>query len=372
MTAEGPLAGFTVGITAARRREELATLLQRRGARVVSAPSIQIVPIADDKQLLAATCACLSAPVDIVVATTGIGFRGWLEAADGWGMADELLVRLGDARIVARGPKARGAVRAAGLVDEWSPESECSDELLAYLTERSLRGQRVAVQLHGEPQPQFCDALRARGAEVIEVPVYRWVLPDDVTPMRRLVDLVATRQVDAVAFTSAPAATSLLRIAAADGLLDAVVDSLRSDVMVACVGPVCAGPLDALGIDSEVPERARLGALVRTIADRLPQRRGKALRVAGRSMELRGHAVRYDGRLVPLPPGPLAVIRALAVEPGRVMSRDELATVLPGDGDADGHAVEMTVARLRTALCAPELVQTVVKRGYRLATDGDG
>jgi len=85
-------------------------------------------------------------------------------------------------------------------------------------------------------------------------------------------------------------------------------------------------------------------------------------------MQLRGHAVTCDDAFVPLAPGPLAVIRALAVEPGRVVSRDELATVLPGDGD--GHAVEMTVARLRTALGAPELVQTVVKRGYRLATDG--
>ena len=367
MTEAGPLAGYTVGITAARRRDELANLLERRGARVVSAPSIQIVPIADDKQLLAATCAALAAPIDIVVATTGIGFRGWLEAADGWGMADELLVRLRDARIIARGPKARGAVRAAGLTDEWSPESECSDEVLSYLTDRPLWGRRVAVQLHGEPQPDFCNALRAQGADVIEVPVYRWVLPDDVTPLRRLVDLVAAKQVDAVAFTSAPAATSMLRIAAGDGLLDAVVESLRTDVMAACVGPVCAGPLDEHGIDSEIPERARLGALVRTITERLPQRRGQTIKVAGRAMQLRGHAVAYGDTLVPLSPGPLAVIRALAAEPGRVVSRDELATVLPGDGD--GHAVEMTVARLRTALGAPGLVQTVVKRGYRLAAD---
>ena len=33
-----PLAGFTVAVTAARRREELTSLLERRGARVVEAP----------------------------------------------------------------------------------------------------------------------------------------------------------------------------------------------------------------------------------------------------------------------------------------------------------------------------------------------
>src|SRR5882757_9878227 len=77
-----PLAGYTVGITAARRREEFAVALERRGAKVISGPAIRIVPLADDSELRAATQRCLDAPLDIVVATTGIGFRGWMEAAD--------------------------------------------------------------------------------------------------------------------------------------------------------------------------------------------------------------------------------------------------------------------------------------------------
>ncbi|MYS16232.1 uroporphyrinogen-III synthase, partial [Streptomyces sp. SID4982] len=42
------LTGFTVGVTAARRREELTALLRRRGARVVEAPALRIVPLQDD------------------------------------------------------------------------------------------------------------------------------------------------------------------------------------------------------------------------------------------------------------------------------------------------------------------------------------
>ena len=53
----GPLAGYTVGITAARRREEFAAALERRGAKVVSGPAIRIVPLADDSELRAATSA---------------------------------------------------------------------------------------------------------------------------------------------------------------------------------------------------------------------------------------------------------------------------------------------------------------------------
>jgi uroporphyrinogen-III synthase len=40
-------------------------------------------------------------------------------------------------------------------------------------------------------------------------------------------------------------------------------------------------------------------------------------------------------------------------------------TVLPGES-ADPHTAEVAVARLRDA-CGRSLIQTVVKRGYRLA-----
>ncbi|HET9257823.1 MAG TPA: uroporphyrinogen-III synthase, partial [Pseudonocardiaceae bacterium] len=71
-----PLAGFTVGVTAARRAAELGSLLQRRGAEVLHAPAIRIVPLADDTELHAATEQLISHPPDVVVITTGIGFRG--------------------------------------------------------------------------------------------------------------------------------------------------------------------------------------------------------------------------------------------------------------------------------------------------------
>ena len=41
----GPMAGFTVGVTAARRADELGALLQRRGAAVLHAPALRIVPL---------------------------------------------------------------------------------------------------------------------------------------------------------------------------------------------------------------------------------------------------------------------------------------------------------------------------------------
>jgi uroporphyrinogen-III synthase len=269
-----PLAGRTVAVTAERRREELGALLARRGARVVHAPTVHVVPLADDAELRAATEAVLAGPVDLVLATTAVGFRGWLDAAGSWGAP--LVRHLRSARVLARGPKARGAVRAAGLVDAWSPASESSAEVLAHLlsgAEGPLPGRRIAVQLHGDPLAELRAALTAAGAEVLPVPVYRWTLPEDLGPVHRLITSVLAGDVDAVTFTSAPAAAGLLRVAGDLGLREALVAALRGPVAAFCVGAVTAAPLAAEGVVALQPARARLAALAREVEERLPERR---------------------------------------------------------------------------------------------------
>ncbi|MEU3275300.1 uroporphyrinogen-III synthase [Saccharomonospora sp. NPDC006951] len=370
MTDAGPLAGFSIGITAARRADELGALLVRKGASVRYGPAIRIVPLADDTELRAATTALLAHPADAVVATTGIGFRGWLEAAEGWGLGDELLATLGRTRLLTRGPKAKGAARAAGLSEVYSPASESNAELLRYLLDCGVGGLRIAVQLHGEPLPSFVRTLRCAGAEVIEVPVYRWVGPTDPGPLDRLIDGVLDGSIDALPFTSAPAVASTLAMAARTGRDAALVDALRSRVVVACVGPITAGPLAALGVPVSQPRRSRIGALARTLGEELVARSPR-MRAAGKDIQLRGQAALVDGELCEVAPAPMAVLRALAVRPGRVVSRKELREALPSGGE--DHAVETAVGRLRTALGEGSLVQTVVKRGYRLAVvTGEG
>jgi uroporphyrinogen-III synthase len=348
----------------------------------VHAPAIRLVPLSDDAELLHATEDCIAQALDYVVVTTGIGFRAWLETADGWGLRDDLIERFTKVRILARGPKARGAIRSAGLQEDWSPESESCTEVLHHLLATGVDGARVAVQLYGEPLPEFTDALRRAGAEVVEIPVYRWSRTDDSTPLRRLVGQAVAGTVDAITFTSAPAVVATLAVAAEDGLEEALLEALRTHVVAACVGPVTAQPLDDRGVPTVQPERARMGALVRALVQDLPVRRARRLHVRGHALELRGHAVVLDGQLRPIAPAPMAILRALARRPGHVVSRAELCGVLPsrvvangslfardGRPQADEHAVEMAVARLRRGLGRSGIVETVVKRGYRLACE---
>jgi uroporphyrinogen-III synthase len=386
-----PLLGCTVAVTADRRRDDLAALLRRRGARVLEAPTLKLVPLEDDAELRAATRACVADPPDYVVATTGRGWRGWISAAEGWGEAQGLQRALAAATVVSRGPKATGAVRASGVREQFAAESELCSEVLDWLRGRDVRGKRIAVQQYGTVDPTAdCDLsveLRAAGADVVTVPVYRWGPPDDRPAVERLLDAVDRREVHAVAFTSAPGVAALLEAAAARDAgsgLDRLLAAFRAEVTAACVGPVCAKPLQDLGVPTVRPERSRLGALVAELCAAVPGRVRRAIETEdGRTLTIQGNAVLVRDEPVLLPPIVASVLAELAQRPGWVVSRADLLRrvwrsrgALVGGGAAsvrDQHIVESTIARLRGALGEDaDLVRTVTKRGYRLAVTPGG
>jgi len=367
---ERPLAGFRIGVTAARKAEEQASLLRRRGAEVEWGAALSLEPNhVDDAQLRAATEQVLAAPIGIFIATTGIGMKVWLDAARRWGLTESLLEALGGAEILARGPKSVGVLRRHGLRELWAPESECFDDVLAHLRGRDLSGVRIVVQEHGQSLSMAAHALRHVGAEVVTVPVYRVESAEDPAPMFRLVDLIADGELDAVTFTSAPAVAALMDAAAATGRRDEVTAAFQSDVVAACVGPVTAAAFEMWGIPTIFPERSRLAPMIRMLELELPSRRdGLGVELDdGRRLLVHADQVLIDGSAVPLSPAPSAVLTALLVHPGHVVSRPALLAALPSGQAGSEHAVEMAVARLRAAI-GTRAVATVVKRGYRLAT----
>jgi uroporphyrinogen-III synthase len=366
MSGLEPLAGYTVGITSTRRRAELSVSFQRAGARVFAAPAVRIVEPAGDSRVLAATRRLLAAPPDLVVITTARGLQGWLRAAAGRGLAGRLTQMLAALPLVARAPAARDAVTAAGLTVAWSPDTDSVADTVQHLqTQYELRGKRVAVQLHGEPLPDIVEALQKGGAEVIEIPVYRWTLPTDSAPLRRLVETVADLGLDAVTFTSASAAASFLQMAQTLDRGPRVRDVLRGEVLAACIGPVTAAPLQREWVPVSQPPQPRLDALVAEVISEVPRLRGRIVEATGHRLDVRGHLVVVDDRLIPLGSATMALLRELARDPGHVVSRARLLEVLPGDG-VDGHAVDVAIARLRSALGDARIVHTVIKRGYRL------
>lgn len=366
MTRLGPvLAGTRILVTAQRRSTDLASALQRRGADVVVAPSLGVESHIDEEGLLDRTRHLIAHGADVVVVTTGIGFRGWLETADSAGLGHELAAALGRTRLVARGPKARGAIQAAGLAPDWVAESETSAEIADFLVAEGVEGQSIAVQHHGAGDDGLERRLSAAGAVPYGLIVYRWGPPPDPAALERSVTDLAAGCYDAVVFTSAPGAASWLdavRRAGHEKEVVTLADAGR--LMVSAVGPVTAEPLRVAGLAPLLPDRARLGALVRSVVMHLGDASVSVPTVGGH-LRIRATSATLDHAVLGVSPGGLAILRALAQEPGRVCSREELLAVLPGDSD-DPHAAEVAVARLRDVVGRP-VVRTVVKRGYRLA-----
>ncbi|CAN5674039.1 uroporphyrinogen-III synthase [soil metagenome] len=364
----GPLSGFTVGVTADRRHEEQAELLQRRGARVVHGPTIRTLALADDPALAAATERVIASPPDIVVLTTGLGTRGWLSAAESNGRDEDLLVALGGARVVARGPKAVGAAAALGLPVHWSAPTEQGREIVEHLLAGGVEGTRIAVQRDGGPEAVIADALLAAGAEVVDVPVYRWTLPNDPAPAHRLVVAAAEGRLDAVTFTSSPALRHFVDLAGGLGRGADILAAFRGPVAAVCVGPVCAGTAEALGIAAPVqPRRGRLGAMVQALVRHLDGR-SLAVELAGVRCVLQGSSFCLDGHVVALSDRERALLEALASRPGQVVTKEALMARGWRGATTDPHAVEVAVGRLRRRLgTAGRGIETIPRRGYRLA-----
>jgi uroporphyrinogen-III synthase len=180
----------------------------------------------------------------------------------------------------------------------------------------------------------------------------------------RLIDAIVARQLDALTFTSAPAVHALFGAAEALGRIEPLLDAMRTDVLSAAVGPVTAAPLEAAGIQPIQPQRYRMGALIRLVCEYLEQNRVPRVETRHGEVALRGACVDVGGRRIALSPAAESLMRALVAANGGVVSRAELAALLPGT--VDDHAMEVTLSRLRQTLGVPGLVQTVVKRGYRL------
>ena len=164
--------------------------------------------------------------------------------------------------------------------------------------------------------------------------------------------------------TSAPGAQAWIDAVRS---LDALPELRRlaaENLLLAAVGPVTAGPLRAAGLNVDIPDRGRMGALVRLVITRLgvdnpavPTRAGELRVRAGRAT--------LDHKRLELSAATLGVLRELAREPGAVISRERLLAVLPG-ASTDPHAAEVAVARLRSGLGDAGVVKTVYRRGYQL------
>ncbi|HWE57707.1 MAG TPA: uroporphyrinogen-III synthase [Acidimicrobiales bacterium] len=370
MTGPGVLAGFRVGITADRRWDEQAALFERRGASIVHAPTIRTRPLGDEVALRRVTEDLISRPPAVWIANTGLGVRSWLSMADSWGLGRPLEAALGRSRIYARGPKASGAVRTAGLDVHVQGRSERLREVVDCAMADAHAGDRIALQVDGSGNSDETERMRHLGMEVVLVPVYRWSPPADAAPARQLAESTIAGRVDAVTFTAAASLRNWIDMCEADGRADDLRRALTDGrTVVGCVGPVCADAAASSGLLSPhlvQPDSYRLGPLVRAVAERLAARR-RPIQLGATTAVLSGTAVIIGDECLSLTDTEARLLEVLAARPTAVLTKDALLRAVWGPGAVDTHAVEVGIARLRKRLGRHgEAVRVVHRRGYTL------
>jgi uroporphyrinogen-III synthase len=112
------------------------------------------------------------------------------------------------------------------------------------------------------PHERLTRALGEHGARVMQLPVYRWQLPDDIEPLARVIRAICAGEVEAILFTAGPQAGVLLEVARQQGLEPALRTALAR-MAVGSVGPSCSEALRNLELEPDFePEHGKMGHLV--------------------------------------------------------------------------------------------------------------
>jgi uroporphyrinogen-III synthase len=255
-----------------RRATELSALIANHGGRPISAPALREVPLVTNTDALEFIRRLVAGQYDVVVFLTGVGARALVELAGHEYSRRAFADALSNTKVVVRGPKSMAAMREL-QVAVWAaaPEPNTWHDVMATIIGAAgerLDSVRVAVQEYGVSNPELLDALRARGATVTPVPVYRWALPEDIQPLRDAVAALARGEVDVALFTTSTQLVHLWQIAVELGLEEEVRRGL-DQALIASIGPTTSRELQGRGfrVDLEA-SHPKMGVLVREAAAR--------------------------------------------------------------------------------------------------------
>src|SRR4051812_5411321 len=246
--------------------EQLADLVTQRGGVAFHAPALAELPDLDASAIERLVRSLEAAPPKLAIFQTGVGTRALFDTTDRLGLTDVFLASLEKATIAVRGPKPTGALRARKVrIDRSAAEPFTTREILEVVKDIELHGGRVIVQRYGSANAELDRALEARGATVVEIPTYRWSLPQDTKPLEDLIARLERNEIDAAVFTNAEQVRNLFVVAGRVGK-DAALREALNRTLVASIGPVASAALRQqevrVGVEAKPP---KLGALLSSL-----------------------------------------------------------------------------------------------------------
>jgi len=252
-----PLFGKRVLVTRTREQaSDLSNRLVEEGAEVIELPTIEIVDGASPQLLTRLATALAAGEYAWVVFTSPNGVRRFLEALREDGR-DARAFR--DCGIAVVGPGTARALAEFGITADAMPTEYDGSHLGKLLGEHDLSRRRVLVPRADIARPELVASLRAQGAEVEEIPLYRTQVPEHPDPA--VLARIRAGELDVVTFASSSAARNLAKMLGDD------ISGLNR-ALVACIGPVTAHTAERCGLHVGATAREQtIPALVDAVRD---------------------------------------------------------------------------------------------------------
>jgi uroporphyrinogen-III synthase len=261
--------GLTVAAFESRMANEMERLIRRYGGDPLVAPALREIPLEDNSAALRFGARLFTDRIDILILLTGVGTKTLFEILQTRHALPDIVAALRHTALVARGPKPVAALKALGLSPTLTvPEPNTWHDLLATLdTYRPVEGLRVAVQEYGVSNKDLLEALTERGAEVFAVPVYRWALPENIAPLRLVLDSILRGEVDVMLVTNAAQIDHVMQLLEQDGKVQEF-KNVCTRIMVASIGPTASERLRDydLPVDLE-PTHPKMGILIKEASE---------------------------------------------------------------------------------------------------------
>jgi len=262
--------GLTVAAFESRMAAEMARLIERYGGRPHVAPALREIPLSDNAAVLEFGKRLLAGHFEMVILLTGAGTRTMVEILQTRYQLESIKTAIARTTVVARGPKPVAALKELGLTPSiMVPEPNTWRDILQVLDGRgSLIEVRIAVQEYGVSNPDLLAALRERGAQVTQVPIYKWVLPENIAPLQEVLGEIIAGNIQVMLVTNAAQIDHVMQLLEQEGITTQFKEACRK-IVVASIGPTASERLRHYGlpIDFE-PTHPKMGILVKETSER--------------------------------------------------------------------------------------------------------
>lgn len=263
--------GLKVAAFESRMGLEMTRLISRYGGNPLVAPALQEIPLENNVQALSFGERVLAQKVDLLILLTGVGTRFMFDIWKTRFPLSSIIQALSKTPLVARGPKPIAVLKEVGLIPQLVvPEPNTWQDILTTLDEHmpnGLKGLQVGVQEYGVSNTDFLDGLKNRGAIITPIPIYRWELPQDLGPLKKVLHAIVNNQVDCLLITNAAQVDHIVKVLEQEGQVNQFRQAL-DQIIVVSIGQITTERLKhhRLPVDFE-PSHSKIGVMVKEASE---------------------------------------------------------------------------------------------------------